>query len=355
MKSSFNWEKFTPNYTNTSTSTKAKSKMTSNGNLTYRLFQDEDIPGILLLWEKSSGWGGINEQQFHEWYINTPSGRSIIIIAANETGEIVGQTAFIPAEISLEGKVVKGLRISAPILHKDFRLTDLRNPIHPAFALIRKGFDLGREMGYHILYSLPAHGWIGLMKIMSDYGMPDCYFDEYDCVSVPLDDESIQEEKSNRRLVVSIPKSFNESYDELWKDASRLLSDTCCIIRKSAWLQWKISHHHVFEVSEDGRLLGYAVFKKKDGLLLDLFARNRNDFKTVLLASFKALHVKNPNRFPVSFDEIKLMLTPWVQTLIAGINYNPVKFQFAFGCSAIQKSVDPRSIQPQNWYIMPND
>lgn len=323
--------------------------------LTYRLFEERDIPGILSLWENFSGWGGITEQQFDEWYIHTPHGKCIIIVGISEMDEVVAQTVFIPATLFLDGKELKALRLSAPILHKDFRLTDLRNPQHPAFRIVKTGIELGVKMGYHVLYSLPAHGWIGFMKLMPKFGMPEVLITEYDCVAISLNDESVWEEETGNHLIVNVTDSFNESYDQLWADATQMFPVPCGIVRSSSQLQRKISHHLVFAVSEDERLLGYTAYKKTDGLLVDMLARNPGDLKRVFLASLRAMHYKNPNRQVVSFEEIKLMLSPQIKSLIAGIKYQPVKFQFAFGCCPLQPLVDQNSIQPEKWYIMPDD
>jgi len=344
-----------PTSTNTSILTEYKLNMMQVAQLTYRLFEERDIPGILSLWESSSGWGSITEQQFDEWYIHTPFGRSLIIVATNELDEIAGQIAFIPATIFLDGKELKALRLSAPILHENFRLTDLRNPRHPAFSMVKRGIELGVKMGYHVLYSLPAHGWIGFMKLMPKFGMPDGYTAEYDCVAISLNDESGYEEESGNHLIVYTTDSFNESYDQLWADAIQMFPVSCGVVRSSSQLQWKISHHLVFEVREDERLLGYAAYKKTDGLLVDMLARNPGDLKRVFFASVRAMHLKNPNHEVISFEEIKLMLSPQIKSLIAGIKYQPVKFQFAFGCCPLQLSVDQNSIHPEKWYIMPND
>lgn len=323
--------------------------------LTYRPFEDKDLPAVLSLWEKFSGWGAITEKQFYEWYINTPFGQCIIIVATDETDEVFGQLAFVPTRVCLHGKELKALRLSAPILRSDIRQPDLRSLDHPAMMMVRKGIELSQEMGYHILYCLPAHGWVGLMKLLPQFGMHDIQIASYNCGAISLKDETIWNKCADNNFFITLTDNFNESYDKLWEDAANTLPVTCGIIRNSLRLQWKISQHLVIEVRTDDRLLGYAAYKKKEGLLVDIFARTTGDIENVLLASIKAMHYKNENRLPVSFEEIKCMLSPQAKVFLKEINYQPVNFQFAFACYPLQNSIDKNSIHPENWYIMPDD
>jgi hypothetical protein len=323
--------------------------------LTYRLFEQRDLHGILSLWENFSGWGAITEHQFYEWYFKNPDGRSIIIVATDEKDAIVGQMAFIPAMVFVEGRTLKGLRASAPILNKDFRLGDLRNSQHPAFGMLKMGIDMGIKMDFDLLYSLPAHGWIGFMKLMPKYGLPNCHTADYGCITISLKEESVWEEKTGENLVLEVTNSFTDSYDYLWTDTVAQLPIYCSVIRSSSQLRWKISRHLVLEVWEDGRLLGYAAFKKGDGLLEDLLARNIEDLKKVFFTSLKAMHFKNPHRIKAPFDEIKLMVTPQITQMVGTIKFQLVKFQFAFGCCSLRPTVDHLTIDPKYWYIMPND
>lgn len=325
--------------------------------LTYRLFEDKDLPAILSLWENFSGWGGITEQQFYDWYVNTPDGRCLVIVAENNANEVVGQLVFVPAKVCLNGKELKALRLSAPILHRDFRHADLRSIEHPAFGMVRTGIDLAREMGYHILYCLPAHGWMALMRLLPHFGMPAIQMASYECAAISLNDEMIWNETKtvNNTISSKVTNSFDESYDRLWMESVKMFPPSCSIIRNSLRLQWKISHHLVIEVRDTDKLLGYAAYKENERLLVDILARNPEEMKMVLLASIKAMHSKNENRLPVSFEEIKFMLSPRIIPLLQEINYYPVNFQFAFSCYPLNASIDKNSIHPDKWHIMPDD
>ena len=63
--------------------------------ITYRIFDKKDLPGILSLWENFSGWGGITSEQFTQWYINTPLGSCLIVVATDETDTVLGQIVLV--------------------------------------------------------------------------------------------------------------------------------------------------------------------------------------------------------------------------------------------------------------------
>ncbi|WP_276502518.1 hypothetical protein [Terrimonas pollutisoli] len=323
--------------------------------ITYRLFDKKDLPGILSLWENFSGWGGISKKQFNDWYLNIPGGPSLIIVATNGEDEVIGQLVFVPAKVFLCGNKVKALRLSAPILHKDFRQTDLRNNEHPAFMMIKTGCEIAQKQGYSLLYGLPAHGWIGLLKLFPRFGLPDVEMTTWGCSSISLKNEMIWEQSNKENFSTSIGTSFDESYNKLWETAVSNFPVQCGVVRNAPRLQWKISRHLVIEVKKENELLGYAAYKKADGLLVDILAGNVKDLKKVLLASIKALHHKNENRYAFPLEEIKLMRSPHIVPLLKEIDHSNIDFQFAFGCYPLQAAIAKDAILPERWYIMPDD
>lgn len=331
--------------------------MQSIQQLTYRSFTETDLPGILSLWENYSGWGSITMQQFNDWYVNTPYGNCPTVIAEDESGKIVGQLSLTPAAILLNGKKVKALRLSAPVLHQDFRLHDLRSGDHPAFLMIKHSVSLAKEMGYSIVYSLPAHGWLGLLKMFPRLGLPDVQIASYKCVSISLTDNSILEYDTPVSWDTSLIETFDPSFDKLWKEASHSFPINCGIVRSSDWLNWKVDnlHHIVFKITTRDYLAGYAVYKRKDGLLVDILARNSADLRDVLLCSIKAMRVHDKENLNFDFKEIKLMCSPQLLPILKDLTTQPVNFEFAFSCYPLTNTISNKNILPGNWYVMPLD
>ena len=185
--------------------------------LTYRTYEDKDLPGILQLWEQYSGWGAITLEQFDKWYLQTPYGPCLVIVAVNNEEEIVGKIAFIPAVITLNGRERKVIRGSAPILNPECRQFSLNQADHPAFAMIKEGMKVGTELGYELLYSFPAQGWIALLRAFPRYGMPDGHVALYECFTLSLETNYIPPAKNIKTAIFT--GRFSEEYDQLWKEA----------------------------------------------------------------------------------------------------------------------------------------
>ena len=322
--------------------------------ITYRLFDKKDLPGILSLWENFSGWAGITSEQFTQWYINTPLGSCLIVVATDETDTVLGQIVLVPAQVILNGQSLKAVRLSAPILHPELRQADLRNKSHPVIMMVTKSVELASEKGYHILYSLPAHAWIGSLNILQRLGMHDLQMASYECRKISLIDEAIWSICSGNALMISQVQHFSKSYDDLFAEATKQFPFSLCIARTTERLQWKISHHIVLEIRNEQGLIGYVAYKK-NGLLVDIMARTPAHLKQVLTASLKALHHQNDHRIKVPFDEIKFMMTTSVRNLLEGINHQPANFQFALASYPLQNHIDKHAIAPEHWYMMPDD
>ena len=344
-----------PIYTNTNTLPESLTTMQAVQELTYRLYEKKDIPGIISLWENHSEWGAITEQQFYEWYVDIPDGKCLVLVAENENDEIIAQGSLIPANVSIEGTEVRSLRLSAPIVHKASRLSSVRNGDHVTFQMLKHSFEKAREMGFSLLYALPAVGWLGFLRILPQFGLPNFLYTSFPCEGISLENEGVWETINNNQDDVTVVGSFDDSYNELWKEAVNSFPIKCGVVRHSARLQWKISHHLVFEIRKAGKLKGYVAIKKEEGLLTDILARNPKDMSETLHASLKAIHVYNKNRFAVPFKAVKLMMSPHMRSIVDPKICTSVNFQFGFACCPVKDSVDVNSILPENWYIMPND
>ena len=55
------------------------------GRLTYRLYQDADLPGLLRLWEGTK-LGALSPELWRQRYVDAPHGPSLISVAVDENG-----------------------------------------------------------------------------------------------------------------------------------------------------------------------------------------------------------------------------------------------------------------------------
>ncbi len=235
-------------------------------NLTFRLFQPGDIEGILRLWSDDSGWGGITEQQFYDWYVNTPYGECLIAVALDEENRIVGQEIFTPTRVYVGGTEKKALRFSAPILAKDFS-ERLGFGSHPTVEMFKVAGTAAISKGYSLIYAFPARAWLRFTSlfILPELGKAPGFTAEFDCCGFSTKSFLSGELKADDKFEVSLVSEFGENYDILWQSAKNEFPINCAIARSSNWLKWKLGGHCVLEVRRKGdkELIGYAAIKKK--------------------------------------------------------------------------------------------
>src|ERR1044072_6535846 len=132
--------------------------------LTYRLFEDGDLPGLLRLWEEA-GWGTLTPEQWREWFVHGPHGPSLVTVALDERGEVAAQEVYAPSRAVIGGREVGGLRFSAPIVREGLRRGSLRDGTHPVFGLFKAAETAAAERGFSVVYSLPEHAWLPIFRI----------------------------------------------------------------------------------------------------------------------------------------------------------------------------------------------
>jgi hypothetical protein len=323
--------------------------------LTYRPFTEADLPGIVQLWESHSGWWKITEEEFRKWYLETPYGNSHIIIAENDAGEIAGHLSLIPTAVTIAGRRIRALRLTAPIVHESFRLQDFRRMDHPALMMLQQGVVSTKELGYGLLYALPSHGWLKLSGIFPMLGLPEMQTATFDCVSVSLTDPSTFDLTVSAGFIVERILAFDSGFNDLWNEAAKSFPVYNGVIRDAHWLNWKRSDHLALKVTRQGELAGYALFKKKDGLVVDTLARTANDLKRVLHTCVNVLHDQSDKQFEATFKQVKFMCSHPVNTIIKGLPISPVNFEFAFFCHSLSAEITKETIRPDNWYLMPLD
>jgi hypothetical protein len=320
--------------------------------ITFRQYEEGDLPAILHLWSEESGWGGITVEQFNTWFVNTPYGNSLIVVAENEEGKVIGQIVYAPTRMHVNGREIRSLRGAAPILSREMRGENIRDFNHPAFAMIRAGFEIAQKAGYQFVYSFPAFGWLGLFKSFPKTMPNPSEATSFECFLISLSNEK-EWVKPDGDCRVSLQTVFGEEYDALWKEAVEQLPIHCAIVRKAKWLQWAIGGMYVLEVrsSSDHHLVGYAALKKESGLVVDVFAGTVRDIERVYLECVSALHHSNPERLPLPFTAIKGMISTQNKPVLEKIGYARDNFQFAFGGYLLDTSLSFEDMQMSKWQL----
>ncbi len=318
--------------------------------LTYRLFVEEDIPGLLSLWEKFSGWGGISEQQFYDWHINTPNGPCTIVVAQTQDGDIIGQMVFRPTKVLINGSEVIGYRVMAPILNTNFRESDLRSYDHPSHCMIRLGNAHAIANNIQVIFFSPSIGWVPILKVFPGYGLPDTQVALFDCIGIDVSKIKTVRANETGLLQAGVGK-ISEKYEKLWERFIVNNNINNAICRSADWLQWRRGDDLVLEVNDvqTQELKGVVIIKKNTGQVVELIAENITDIKLTLIAVSNWLY-QNSNEIKIS--EIKLMLTPIIEQAVCDLPVHSINYRFAFVCFNPQNKELPLL---RDWFIMPDE
>jgi hypothetical protein len=319
--------------------------------LTYRLFEPGDLPGLLRLWEEHSGWGAITEQQWRQWFLDTPFGPSLVSVAVDKDGTVAGQTAFMPARLDGGGQQLRALRVNAPIVRQELRTANLRQQKHPVVQMLLTGIDGARNLGFEIIYGFPEHAWLSFFRWMRRVGLPNFAEAEYDCMTLTVNADS---DKSliHSDLALREVTTFGDEYDELWLDAQRSFPLCCGVIRSSKWMNFRNGGRSTIEIRQRGtnQLVGYAAFKRQTNLLADTLARNPEDLVRVLSAAVGYLGSSAGKEIKAS-----AMATPMLLPALQKLGFSSTDYKFAFVCNSISDQLPEVTRTPGHWYVTPGD
>jgi hypothetical protein len=322
-----------------------------SGQLIYRLARDEDLPGLLRLWEEESGWGALTADQWRRWYVETPHGPCIVTVAEDTEGEVVGQEVFTPSRLHVDGLEVPALRLSAPILRKDLRRESLRKVDHPVIGLFMAGKEAAVAGGYGVIYALPEHAWLPFFRWCPRWGLPRFADAELGCVATPVVPFP-RGQVSN--LVAGPIGPLGPEYEALWETARDAFHLRCAVVRSPEWIGYKNGGHISLEVRDpaDGALAGYVAIARRTNLLVDMLARRPVDLGPVLAAAVRWLAARPADERP---DQIKAMETPVLSPALRELGFTPIDYTFALVCHALDPRLPAEDDLLGRWYAMPGD
>lgn len=331
-----------------------------NERLTYRLFEERDLPSLLRLWE-AAGWGALAEEQWREWYLKTPYGESLVTVAVDGGGEVVAQEMFMPSVMEVDGEEVRALRFSAPILRQEMRGESLRREEHPLVGLYKAAAEEATRRGYSVVYSLPERGWLSIFRLAPRFGVPAFAEADYACVALPLAATNARGASSVAEMADGATArpltEFGAEYDELWAAAKDSFPIRCGVVRRRDWLRFRNSGRIAVEVRDasDASLVGYTATKRQTGLLADILARSPRDLTRVLAATLRWFAVERGAGVPEALTHLKVMQTPVLTPSLAEFERETVDYRFAFTCNTFDRALPLERIAPPRWHVMPGD
>lgn len=325
--------------------------------LTYRLFCEDDLPGLLRLWE-GAGWGVLTPEQWRAWFVEGPQGPSLVAVGVDERGEVAAQEMFAPSRAVVGGREVRALRFSAPILREDLRGLSLKSAEHPVVGLYRTAARAAAEQGFSVVYSLPEYAWLPVFRIVPRFGIPPFAEAAYACASLPIEAaHSTPVRSAAEGLEARAVEEFGEEYEELWREAKSSFPIDCGVVRDKSWLAFRNSGRIAVEVRDasDGRLVGYSATKRATGLLADLLAREPAELKRVIAATLGRLAAERGRSVPADLTHLKVMRTPALAPALGALGFAPSDYRFAFTCNSFDPSLALEEIAPERWYVLPGD
>jgi hypothetical protein len=325
--------------------------------LTYRLFCEDDLPGLLRLWE-GAGWGTLTPEQWRAWFVEGPQGPSLVTVGVDERGEVAAQEMFAPSRAVVGGREVRALRFSAPILREDLRGRLLRSPDHPFVGLYKAAAGAAAERGFSVVYSLPEYAWLPVFRIAPRCGVRPFAEAAYACASLPFEAaRSAAVRGAAEGLEARAVEEFGDEYEGLWREARASFPIDCGVVRDRDWLAFRNSGRIAVEVRDasDGGLVGYSATKRATGLVADLLAREPAELKRVVAATLRWLERERGGSVPEALTHLKVMRTPTLAPALDALGFEPSDYRFAFTCNSFDSSLALEEIAPERWYVLPGD
>jgi len=323
------------------------------GHLTYRDYQEEDIPTLLRFWNEETNWGTLTLDQWRQMFLETPDGEASIALATNaDTGQILGQFIFIPCRVSVNGQEVSAFRPFAPIMTKGVR--GFLGGAHPIIEMYWQGVRAVQARGGGLIYMVPDPRWLRFFRM----------FPFLTCGSFPL---------WSLKLPLSAPLPLDDGYtmasltvwwdervEKLWEQASRLHG--CQVVRNSQTLQWKLSRddYTITSVERHGEMVGLVASQQRGDrqwLICDLLAADMGDsLRATLIAVVNVAHAEAliPER-KKPIIKVAVLVTPVMEPVVSSLGFLRDAYDFPMVVHVLDSTLSKEDVNPPRWYVSGND
>jgi hypothetical protein len=313
--------------------------------LAYRLAADDDIPALRDLWATQSDWGSISEADWRQWYVDTPMGPALVVVAAEESGRLVGQITMMVVPFWFGDREMPVLRLSAPIVDATHRTGALVRT-HAVVQLAMHAGRISREHGHTLAFTLPHPNWAVFLKRFPGFEMV-----EHGCAERPVGADV----RHPARATAAVIDRFGDDYDRFWDEARSAWGIRVGVARRHDWLNFKHGGSLKIEVrTQAGERAGFAVVRPRDGLITDLLTARPDLVPDVLAAvlRFVAELARAGHAMP---DRLKAMVTPQIGAALETLDFTPVPFRFPVASYRIGKDVPTSLSSPAGWFVAAGD
>ena len=321
--------------------------------VTFRSFEQRDVPALLELWEAESGWGQLTESDWRAWNLDSPYGAAIIVVAEDEHHAVAGQAVFSRARVIVDGKDVSAVRLSAPILRADLRSAALRSRDHPVIGLYWAGIELARRDGVELVFARPAATWEAFFRAMQRLvpwtpgatefcprvieGMM-CVERAADAGPVPMPPDITVD------TVVA-----DDEFDDLWSRASRSLPVYCGAVRDAVFMEFRNGRFQTYGTrSASGELMGYVSVDLTTRLIVDSLGVTVDALRQSLVAVVHTVLRDHPGL-------LKAMETPLLANVLTELDFVPNDYRFLLVCDWLDGARDASPIALERWHVGVHD
>lgn len=323
--------------------------------IAYRLVQKEDFPGVQRLWKEEAGWGAFAEELWRRYVVEAPHGGISGTVATDtETGRIVGQFAFVPSRVSVDGREVRAFRPGAPIVAKSLRFRSANPLSHPVVAMYKFAVKALRARGDGLIYMVPDARWLRLFKM----------FPFLQTGSFPLWRLTLP-----LRAPLALGAGFtagplgawDERVDRLWAASRRLHG--CMVVRDSRTLPWKLgeAQHELLAIERGGELVGLTASRRRKGeeqwLVCDLLTSDNSDaLRATLAATANLAHAKALESAATDkpIRKMTALTTPLMEPVVRDLGFTRDAYDFPLVIHVLDPSLKDH-VHPSRWYISAND
>lgn len=325
--------------------------------LHYRMVTENDLPALQKLWMEETDWGMLTEQMWQRHVVEAPLG-GVSGAIAEEDGRIVGQFAFMPSLVTVNGREYRAFRPAAPIMAKTLRFVSLNPLAHPVVAMyLHAAKELGAR-GDGLIYMVPDPRWVRFFKMF-----PRLHGGKFPLwrIDLPLAEEWTM---PNGFTAVPFASLDDERVDRLWQTWSRF--HPCSVVRDSRSLPWKIGggEYEILgierTIENGGELAGLVASRRKGDrqwLICDVMAADADDS---LLATIIAV-VNLANRRALEAEPAKpirkaaVLTTPVLEPALRALGFVRDDYDFPVIVHILNPDISKDDVAPERWYVSAND
>ena len=318
--------------------------------LHYRMVTEADLPALQKLWTEETDWGKLTEQMWQRYVVDAPLG-GVAGAVAEEDGRIVGQFAFVPSLVTVNGREYRAFRMAAPIVAKTLRFTSPNPLAHPVVAMY---FHTARELGARgdgLIYTVPDRRWVRFFKMF-----PRLQAGKFPLwrIDLPLAAEWPMPDGFTAAPFTALD---DPRVDRLWQAWSRF--HPCAVVRDSRCLPWKIGggEYEILGIERGGELAGLVASRQKGDrqwLICDVMAADTEEsLRATIVAVVKLADRRKREGVPI--HKAAILTTPVLEPVLRSLGFVRDDYDFPVVVHILNSDIHKDDVAPERWYVSAND